>query len=231
MRRWVLAAALISAITAVSAVAAVSAVSASSHGRSRRSPHVEVTVLARVESVPVRIRHANGREFEELDVSIVSARPAGPGPAIATSASVHVVHDLTCGGSWLDSRPGDQVEIRGEYVHPGRGADLIHFTHAASGQCGSSSHADGYLRPARQEVARSETGGEDLFVSVVRPVVSRRCLCHEKGGRMYGRLPFDDPSVLSAHAAGVRRRLKGDDLAAFEKWMATLPSAAPAPGS
>jgi hypothetical protein len=40
---------------------------------------------------------------------------------------------------------------------------------------------------------------------------------------MYERLPFDDPSVLSSHAAGVRRRLKGDDLAAFEKWMATVP--------
>ncbi|HMF09535.1 MAG TPA: hypothetical protein VKJ00_10395, partial [Thermoanaerobaculia bacterium] len=65
---------------------------------------------------------------------------------------------------------------------------------------------------------------EDLFQTTVRPVVARRCVCHEKGGRMYGRLPFDDPSVLSSHAGGVRRRLKGDDLAAFEKWVATLPA-------
>ena len=43
---------------------------------------------------------------------------------------------------------------------------------------------------------------------------------------MYARLPFDDPNVLSSHADGVRRRLKGDDLAAFERWLTTLSSSA-----
>jgi hypothetical protein len=44
---------------------------------------------------------------------------------------------------------------------------------------------------------------------------------------MYARLPFDDPQVVSSHSAGVLRRLKGEDRAAMEKWLAGL---APASG-
>ncbi len=189
----------------------------------RRSPHVEITAIVRVEAAPRRTRHANSREFEELDVRVLSAQPAGAGPAVDMAGPVHVVHDLTCGGAWLEAQPGDRLEIKGEYVHPSRGRDLVHFTHAAgAGACGNGAHADGYLRQAPPEIPSAAAAGVDLFQAVVRPVVARRCLCHEKGGRMYERLPFDDPSVLSTHAAGVRRRLKGDDLAAFEKWMATV---------
>jgi hypothetical protein len=39
---------------------------------------------------------------------------------------------------------------------------------------------------------------------------------------MYARLPFDDPNVLSSHSTGALRRLKGDDRATFEKWLATV---------
>jgi len=39
---------------------------------------------------------------------------------------------------------------------------------------------------------------------------------------MYSRLPFDDPKVLSSHAEGVLRRLKGADREAFERWVASL---------
>jgi hypothetical protein len=39
---------------------------------------------------------------------------------------------------------------------------------------------------------------------------------------MYARLPFDDPQVISSHSAGVLRRLKGEDRAAVEKWLAGL---------
>jgi hypothetical protein len=53
-------------------------------------------------------------------------------------------------------------------------------------------------------------------------------MCHEKGEKMYAKLPFDDPSVLSSHTAGVRKRLKGDDLALFERWLGTV-SESPAP--
>lgn len=45
---------------------------------------------------------------------------------------------------------------------------------------------------------------------------------------MYARLPFDDPDVVSSHSPAVLRRLKGDDRAAMEKWLAGLaPAAAP----
>lgn len=36
-------------------------------------------------------------------------------------------------------------------------------------------------------------------------------------------MPFDDPAVLSSHEAGVKKRLKGDDLKAFERWLAMAP--------
>jgi hypothetical protein len=47
----------------------------------------------------------------------------------------------------VDLAPGDQVEVKGEYVQPPNGADLIHFTHPAGGECGRGEpHPDGYLR-------------------------------------------------------------------------------------
>ena len=68
----------------------------------------------------------------------------------------------------------------------------------------------------------------DLFTSSVRPVLASHCApCHEPGGKMYDRLPFDDPTVVADHSAGVLRRLKGDDRAAVEQWLATLPAPTP----
>jgi len=213
---------ILAALLASWAMAASASSSAHNH---HRSPHVEITAVARVETAPHLTRHANGREFEELDIRILTEKHTGDGLVVDLDNAVHVVHDLTCGGTWLEADPGDRVEIQGEYVHPPRGGDLIHFTHPASaGSCGGGAHADGYFRAAPPEKQGAVSGGDDLFQTTVRPVVARRCLCHEKDGRMYERLPFDDPSVLSSHAAGVRRRLKGDDLAAFEKWVATVPA-------
>ena len=93
---------------------------------------------------------------------------------------------------------------------------------AADASCpGRARHPDGYLRLARAaSAAPSET--PDLFREAVRPVLAKNCMCHEKGEKMYARLPFDDPNVLSSHTAGVRKRLKGDDLALFERWLGTV---------
>ncbi len=67
------------------------------------------------------------------------------------------------------------------------------------------------------------TEAPDLWASAVRPALKEHCApCHEPGGKMYARLPFDDPKVPSSHSAGVLRRLKGEDKAAFERWLATL---------
>ena len=64
------------------------------------------------------------------------------------------------------------------------------------------------------------------FEATVRPILATRCApCHNPAGKMYDRLPFDRAAVVSAHADGVRRRLKGEDLKALEKWLATLPPA------
>jgi hypothetical protein len=73
------------------------------------------------------------------------------------------------------------------------------------------------------EPAPAAPAGDELFFTTVRPILATRCApCHNPGGRMYARLPFDDPNVLSSHSTGALRRLKGDDRATFEKWLATV---------
>jgi hypothetical protein len=63
----------------------------------------------------------------------------------------------------------------------------------------------------------------DLFTNVVRPILKAHCSpCHEPGGRLYDRLPFDNPKVVSSHSEKVLRRLKGEDKEALERWLATL---------
>ena len=64
----------------------------------------------------------------------------------------------------------------------------------------------------------------DLFTTSIRPILASHCApCHEPGGKMYDRLPFDKPETLATHQPGVLKRLKGDDRAAFEAWVKTLP--------
>lgn len=65
------------------------------------------------------------------------------------------------------------------------------------------------------------------FEGSVRPMLAGRCApCHEPGGKMYERLPFDDARVVSSHSEGILRRLKGEDREALERWLASLPPAA-----
>ena len=122
---------------------------------SRKSPHAEITAIARVETAPQKKVHANRRSFEEFDVTIVSSQKSDEDRAsdgrvvVVRDRAIHIVHDLTCGGRWVDLAPGDRVEIKGEYVAPPNGGDLIHFTHPAGGECGTGApHPDGYLRKA-----------------------------------------------------------------------------------
>ena len=66
--------------------------------------------------------------------------------------------------------------------------------------------------------------GPDVFAASVRPVLLNRCApCHEPGGQMYERLPFDDAGVVAAHPEGVLKRLKDADREAVQKWLASLP--------
>jgi hypothetical protein len=65
-----------------------------------------------------------------------------------------------------------------------------------------------------------------VFERSIRPILVSHCApCHEPGGIMYSRLPFDDPKVLESHSAGALRRLKGEDRSTFEGWLASLPKA------
>lgn len=60
----------------------------------------------------------------------------------------------------------------------------------------------------------------DTFTTNVQPILSRTCApCHNPGGIMYGRMPFDQPQTIRDHAEGVLRRLKGDDHDAVAAWL------------
>ena len=121
---------------------------------SKKSPHGEIVAEARVETAPAQKTHRNQRKFLEFDVLILSftRAPEGdkggdPNLPIETKGRVHIVHDLSCGGTPVDLKAGDQVEIKGEYVKPDNGKDLIHFTHPADGSCGAAGgHPGGYIR-------------------------------------------------------------------------------------
>jgi hypothetical protein len=92
----------------------------------------------------------------------------------------------------------------------------------AGGQ--SASPAGAPPKPPAAEPLATAAPDAPTFEATVRPILTTRCApCHNPGGVMYGRLPFDQAAVVSSNAAGIRRRLKGDDLAALEKWLATLP--------
>ena len=80
----------------------------------------------------------------------------------------------------------------------------------------------GTSRPASPK-ARPPATAKDPFAATVRPILATKCApCHNPGGQMYARLPFDDPKVVSSHSPGILKRLKGDDRAALEKWLATV---------
>ena len=76
--------------------------------------------------------------------------------------------------------------------------------------------------------AASPTPAPDPFATSVRPMLAQKCApCHEPGGKLYEKLPFDNPTVVAEHAPGMMKRLKGDDRTILEAWVASLPSSVP----
>lgn len=61
----------------------------------------------------------------------------------------------------------------------------------------------------------------DLFERTVRPILARTCTpCHVPGGKMYDRLPFDDPEVVRSKRESIMRRLKApEDRRVLEEWL------------
>jgi hypothetical protein len=60
------------------------------------------------------------------------------------------------------------------------------------------------------------------FEASIRPLLARTCTpCHVPGGRMYERLPFDQPEVVLSHKDGVMRRMKDpENKQLMERWYA-----------
>ena len=137
-------------------LAALLLAAAPGRAASHKSPYVEIVGEGTVATKPRETVHKNGRRFLEFEVTLSSARPAAEQPAgadrdlkIDTTGRVHVVHDLSCGGSDLTLAVGDRIELAGEYVHVPKGGDLIHFTHPSDGSCGrGGTHPGGFLKRA-----------------------------------------------------------------------------------
>lgn len=91
------------------------------------------------------------------------------------------------------------------------------------GSCGPEASPAPLAAATTPVPAPTPTEAPNLFASSVRPVLLAHCApCHEPGGKMYERLPFDQPTVVASHSAGVLRRLKGEDREAVERWLATV---------
>ena len=96
---------------------------------------------------------------------------------------------------------------------PGRGCE------------GESAPPEKRSTPVAVAAIPTATPAPDLFLTSVRPMLAQKCApCHEPGGKLYEKLPFDNRAVVAEHATGMMKRLKGEDKAILEAWVATLPS-------
>ena len=96
-----------------------------------------------------------------------------------------------------------------------------------AGSCGSETAATPPAPAVIEAVSTApatQTPTPDLFATSVRPVLVARCApCHDPGGKLYAKLPFDNATVVADHSAGILRRLRGEDAAVIERWVAALP--------
>lgn len=50
------------------------------------------------------------------------------------------------------------------------------------------------------------------FESTVLPLLQRKCVpCHFPGGKMYDKLPFDDPRTILGHSEAIGRRFRAEE--------------------
>jgi hypothetical protein len=71
--------------------------------------------------------------------------------------------------------------------------------------------------------AETTTRLDPVFESTVRPLLARHCTpCHVPGGKMYDRMPFDQPRIVQEFQAGILRRLKvPEENQAVQDWLKT----------
>ena len=49
------------------------------------------------------------------------------------------------------------------------------------------------------------------FKTLIQPIFEKRCNpCHFPGGKMYEKMPFDNPKTILSHETGILRRIKED---------------------
>jgi hypothetical protein len=64
--------------------------------------------------------------------------------------------------------------------------------------------------PVMDTIPKVKTDVVD-FSSQVQPILVTRCSpCHFPGGKMYGRMPFDQDTTILSHEAGILRRIKDE---------------------
>ncbi len=75
-------------------------------------------------------------------------------------------------------------------------------------------------RPAEKAPPAASRESDEAFRSTVSPLLLTRCSpCHAPGGKMFEKLPFDQPATIRSHAPGVLKRLKGDDRETVRAWL------------
>ena len=67
----------------------------------------------------------------------------------------------------------------------------------------------------------AQTKPNTIGFQPVKQMLSTNCSpCHNPGGKMYERLPFDDPKTVRAHSTGIAGRLdKPEDKKLLEDWL------------
>ena len=62
----------------------------------------------------------------------------------------------------------------------------------------------------------------DPFRAQIAPILAQRCApCHNPGGKMYDKLPFDDPATVAGHPEGILKRIKDPaEHGLIERWIA-----------
>jgi hypothetical protein len=75
--------------------------------------------------------------------------------------------------------------------------------------------------PAKEKVIHVSSIDTLGFNSKVLPILRKNCSpCHFEGGKMYARMPFDQPSTLTGHETVALRRFKDpNELAILKKFL------------
>jgi len=65
----------------------------------------------------------------------------------------------------------------------------------------------------KRSVSKNHFSADSIhFTSQVKPILQKNCSpCHFTGGKMYDKMPFDDPKTLLEHRAGIMKRIKNEE--------------------